>query len=332
VIFGFFFGSGTLSSGTIEVVNNSNSELSTNLVSLLKKQSDIFNIDEQSGIEAAREKIKDGKAGAAVIIPAGFGATGQEAVTELKILTDPGSAQTAAAVQSVVGAFLTQTNYLVTNTKPIYKFTTEVANPSSSGFGYFDFVLIGIIGMAMMNSAVQGLAISISRYREDQILKRITTTPLAGWKFIVAEVIAQLIENVVQIGIIIAVGVNFFHAHVGNIPALLVVSLTAALLFQLVGFFIAAVTKSSDAAEGMATAVTIPMMFLSGVFFPIDSLPKWFYNIVQLLPLSPLLRNMRSISLDGGHIWDNPTQNLIILVWIVGMLLLTIWRFRLSEE
>ncbi len=332
VIFGMFFGSGTLNTGTVEVINNSNSKLANSLVTLLKDESKIFKIEEQSSVDTAKSQIKSGKAGAAVVIPAGFGLTGKSAETELTIMTDPGSAQTSAAIEGVVGNFLTQADYQASGAKPIFSYKTETANANSSGFGYFDFVLIGIIGMAMMNSAVQGLAISISRYREDQILKRITTTPLPGWQFIVAQVVSQLLENVVQIAIIIFVGVKFFHAHVGNIPALIALSLVAAVLFQLLGFFVATITKNSDAADSMATAITVPMMFLSGVFFPIDSLPAWFHNIVQFLPLSPLLRIMRSVSLEGGHIFDNPFQTWLIIAWIVGLLGLTIWRFRLSEE
>jgi len=332
VIFGFFFGSGTMNLGTVELVNKSNTEISTSLKKVLKEQSDIFKIEEQPSVDKVKDQINKGKAGAAVVIPENFGANTPDAATKITILTDPGAAQTASAVEGVVGGFLTSTNYQVTGIQPVFSFETEAANSSSSGFNYFDFVLVGLIGMAMMNSAVQGLAISISRYREDQILKRITTTPLPGWKFIVAEVIAQLIENIVQIGLIIFVGVQFFHAHVGHVVPLLIISLVAALLFQLVGFFIAAVTKNSDAAEGMATAITIPMMFLSGVFFPIDSLPKWLYNIVQILPLSPLLKMMRSVSLLGGSVLDNLIHVWIVLGWIVVMLLLTIWRFRLSDE
>ncbi len=330
-IFGFFFGSGTLNTGTVELVNLSQTKLSESLVSALKDQSKLFKLDEQSSVEAAKSQIKKGKGNAAVIIPANFGANSKDTTTELTIITDPGAAQTSAALEAVVGNFLTAANYQVSKTKPVFSFKTDTVG-SGNSFGYFDFVLIGIIGMAMMNSAVQGLAISISRYREDQILKRITTTPLPGWQFILAEVISQLLENAVQIAIIVFVGVKFFHAHVANLPALFSVALVAALLFQLLGFFIAAVTKNSDAAEGMATAIATPMMFLSGVFFPIDSLPTWFHSIVQFLPLSPLLRIMRSVSLEGGHIFDNPFQTWLILAWIVGLLLLTVWRFRLSEE
>ncbi len=331
VIFGLFFGSGTMNTGTVELVSNSDSKLSASLVDLLKSQDKIFKIDQQSNLDDAKALMKKGKAGAIVYIPAGFGDAGQSATTKLTVITDPGAAQTSVAVESVLGGFLTQANYQAFNIKPIFSFDEQKLDASSS-FGYFDFVLIGIIGMAMMNSAVQGLAISMSRYKDGKILKRITTTPLPSWKFVVAQVISQLLENAVQVGIIVFVGVKFFHAHVGNLPALLFLSLVAALLFQLLGFFIAAMSKNSNAAEGMATAITTPMMFLSGVFFPIDSLPKWFYGVVQYLPLSPLLRLMRLVSLESAKIWDNPRETWIILIWIVALLVLTIKKFKLNEE
>ena len=330
-IFGFFFSNGSMNTGTVELINDSSSQLATSLASTLKNQSSIFKIEDQASVDSAKDLINKGKANAALVIPTGFGQVGSTGSDNLSVIYDPGSAQTKVAVEGVISGFLTQANYQATGTKPIFSFTEQTAN-SNVNFGYFDFVLVGIIGMAMMNSAVQGLAISMSRYKEDKILKRITTTPLPSWKFIVAQIIAQLLENLVQIGIIIFVGTKFFHAHIGNLPALVAISLVAALLFQLMGFFIAAVSKNSDAAEGMATAIATPMMFLSGVFFSMDSLPKWFHSIVQYLPLSPLLNLMRSVSLENGHIMDNPNQTWLILGWIVGLLLLTIWRFRLNED
>jgi len=187
--------------------------------------------------------------------------------------------------------------------------------------------------MALMNSAVQGVAVSMSRYREDQILKRITTTPLSPLTFVLAEVLSRLVINIAQVFVVLGVGVYGFHANVGlaALWPLLGLSIVGAVLFQLIGFYVASVTRTVDAAQGMTQAITIPMLFLSGVFFPVDTLPKWLYSIVQFLPLAPLLRLMRVVALGGGSLFDNLFNPVLLIAWIVILLAIVGRRFRLTD-
>jgi ABC-2 type transport system permease protein len=214
---------------------------------------------------------------------------------------------------------------------PIFSFTEE--KTSNRQLSYFDFVLSGILGLALMNASIIGISVSMAHYREDQILKRITTTPLKTWWFIVDEVLSRLVLNVFQVSLILLVGVVFFGAHIyGNYFVLYALALLGAVLFQLIGFVVASLTKSTDAAQGMATAITIPMMFLGGVFFPIDSLPKWLFSIVQYLPIAPLLRLIRQTALEGASPLSNLNYLGIILAWIIATLVFASYKFRLTEE
>ena len=95
---------------------------------------------------------------------------------------------------------------------------------------------------------------------------------------------------------------------------------------------IASFVKTTDAAQGAATAITIPMMFLGGVFFPIDTLPKWLIAIVQYLPIAPLLRIIRGVVLEGNSPFFNPSNIIIVMIWIVACLVIASWKFRLREE
>lgn len=329
-IFGSFFGKSTNSLGTAVVVNKGNTELAKSITSALET-SEIFKIQTENSGETAIQLVKDGKAAVGLEIPEGFGEQGLDTPTKLKMYISPGNAQAEAAMSGILGAILTKVNFQIQNAKEIYQVETE--NTATKTFNYFDFILVGLIGMALMNSSIQSLAIAMSRYREDKILKRVTSTPLPAYKFIVAEVLSRLILNFVQISLILLVGVYGYHANLyGNIFLIYIVGLFGAVLFQAMGFAIASLSKTADAAEGMATAVTVPMMFLAGVFFPIDSLPGWIHSIVQYLPLAPLLRVMRGIALDGGGLFGKPNDLLLVLAWILVMLLIAGWKFRLKDE
>jgi len=212
-------------------------------------------------------------------------------------------------------------------------FGVEQEKTSDRVLTYFDFVLAGVLGLALMNSSIIGIAVGMTKYREDKILKRITTTPVKTWWFILSEVFSRLILNFAQISIILLVGTRLFDAHIyGSYWSIYLLSLIGAILFQLIGFVIASVSKTTSAAEGMATAITIPMMFLGGVFFPIDSLPNWLYSVVKYLPISPLLRLLRDTALSAKPILENSTSLIIVLAWIVVALMFASLRFKLSEE
>lgn len=332
VIFGFFFGSGNVGAGgTIALINNSNSQIAQNLEKAFE-ETDVFKIKKETDENSARDELKKNQIGAIVEIPEGFGdLTNPSSPKEIKIIDDPANAQVNSAVTGFINQFLTQTDFQIQKVKPVFSINEEKTNQRE--LTYFDFVLMGLIGLALMNASIQGIAITMANYREDKILKRITTTPLPSWKFVSAEVLSRLVLNVVQVSFILAIGVYFFHAHIyGDILLIYIFALLGGLLFQSMGFMVASATKTTDAAQGMSVAIAIPMMFLAGVFFPIDSLPKWLFGIVQYLPLAPLLRIIRTIGLEAGSPFTNPINIIIVFAWIVICLLISIWKFRLAEE
>lgn len=327
-IFGLFFGKNT-NVGTIAFVNKSQSPVAKGLETTLEK-SNVFKLQKEDSIDIAKDEIKRGKISAAIFIPEEFANSTQSASKQIEIIYDPGS-QIYSSLNGVVGQYLTAVNFQIQNLKPIYSVALEPI--SDRKLSYFDFVLAGVLGLAIMNSSIIGIGVNLSKYREDKILKRITTTPVKSFQFILAEVTSRLVINFFQISIILLVGKYLFGAHIyGNILIILLVAMVGAFLFQSIGFIVASFSKTADAAQGMAQAIAIPMMFLAGVFFPIDSLPKWLYSIVQFLPLAPLLRIVRNVMLENLSPFLEPKNIAIILAWIVVSLLISIKKFKLSDE
>ena len=128
--------------------------------------------------------------------------------TKIKVIYDPANSQSFGVISGFINNYLTQINYKIQGAEPIYKIEEEKTN--TRDLNYFDFVLVGLIGMALMNSAVQGVSISMAKYRENKILKRITTTPLPTWKFVIAEVLSRLLVNFIQVSLILIFGIYFF--------------------------------------------------------------------------------------------------------------------------
>lgn len=330
VIFGLFFSSSAPAVGTVVLVNQASTSLSTQVETGLRNTPGV-KVRLESDESVARKLIDTGRAAGGIVIPAGFGAIEQGAPTKLTLYFDTGNEQAHAVLLSVVNSVLTNASFERQEAKQL--FSVENVRVSRTGYSYFDFILVGLVGMSLMQSSILGLSVAMAKYREEKILKRITTTPLASWKFMVAEVAARLVMNAAQVLVILAVGIGAFHGKIhGNIPALVAVALLGAVLFQLVGFFVASVTRTIQAAEGMSISIAIPMMFLSGVFFPIDQLPRWLQGIVQYLPLAPLLRIMRGVALERMGFAGQLGNLTLVLAWVLVMMSIVVYRFRLNED
>lgn len=198
------------------------------------------------------------------------------------------------------------------------------------GIDYFDFVLPGLLAIGLMNFAMIGSAASLARYRELMVLKRISVTPLAPWKFIAGQVAARLTLAAVQTAVLMAVGVALGGSFGPNWPWLFVIALGGNLIFISLGFALAGRLQSVDAANNAAGLITTPLMFLSGSFFPIASMPGWLQPVAELLPLTPLVVALREMALSGASILEVGPELAIIGAWIAAGLMLARISFRFS--
>ena len=197
---------------------------------------------------------------------------------------------------------------------------------------YYDFLLPGLVAMGVMTFSIIGMSVAITRFREQQILRRILATPLRPVKFLSAQVLARLLLALVQAGLILAVGVFLFGANVyGNVLWLFVLATLANLIFLNIGFAVAGRASNPDAAQGIGNAVALPMMFLSGVFFPTDTLPQVMQTVVKFLPLTPLIEAMRKVALEGLSITATGPQILQLGIWVVISFVLAAATFRFAR-
>jgi ABC-2 type transport system permease protein len=205
------------------------------------------------------------------------------------------------------------------------------AEGAIAGVDYFEYVLPALLAIGLMNFAMVGTSASVARYRELKILKRIVVTPLPTTRFIVGQVGARLVLAAVQTAIIMLVGLAAGGSVGSAWPLLFIISTLGNLIFLSLGFAIAGWAGSVDAANNMAALATTPLMFLSGSFFPIESMPEWLQPLADLLPLTPLIDSMRAIALQGAGIGDIGAELLLIGAWIVGGLTLARFFFRFNE-
>lgn len=198
---------------------------------------------------------------------------------------------------------------------------------SAEDISFIDFFVPGILAMSLMNSGVIGLSTAFVIYRERGILRRIKVTPFPLTSFILARVLSQLIVAVAQSLILVGLARLIFGLDVrGNPLLILVVILVGALAFLAIGFAISGFARNAETAASYANLVTFPMLFLSGVFFGIESAPAWLQPITRVLPLAYLVDALREPMTRGrglGAVW----LDLVVLVATFAVAMVFAVRF-----
>jgi ABC-2 type transport system permease protein len=194
---------------------------------------------------------------------------------------------------------------------------------------FIDFFVPGILGMSIMNSGIIGLATSFVSYRERGILRRIKVTPFPLSSFLLAKVLAQMIQIVLQALILVGLAWLLFGLNQRGNPLLILgVIIVGSLAFLAIGFAISSIARNAETAASYANLITFPMLFLSGIFFPVDTVPSWLQPILKILPLAYLVDALRQLMTLGRGLPAITTDLAVLAATFAVGLLFAVRFFR----
>jgi ABC-2 type transport system permease protein len=136
---------------------------------------------------------------------------------------------------------------------------------------------------------------------------------------------------VVQVLILLGVAVLAFNVTVvGGLGTLLLVAILGAVVFLCLGFAVTGLLTTENQAAVATQIVTLPQLFLSGVFFSRDAVPAFLKPVADYLPLTFLNDALRAIATTGATLGDVSGQIVGLLVWAVVSFILAYRLFRLD--
>ena len=174
-----------------------------------------------------------------------------------------------------------------------------------------------LASMLIALSAVLSLVTIVAIYREGGILKRLRATPLRPYTILSAHVIVKLLLTAITFGATMLVGRRYYPLG-GDAP---VVAFTLALLFTTVsilsiGFLIASVVPTARFAQPIGSIILYPMLGLSGLFMPIDTLPPLLQAASRVLPLTYAVSLLRGIWSGDGWLAHAGDAAVLALVFV----------------
>ena len=328
VVFGIFDVSnlGSADLGIVDLANTTDSRL------LRRDLAGVEYLDLQPGYASrseAEEDLEDGDLDFLLVIPESFAElgtpspglpvqarqTGGDPQVSVPLLYSKSEDRRTQLVIEAISHVVGRANLRLSGTPQAVE--VEVRRVEANRAEYFDVLLIGLVGLGMMTNSIIFIAVKISLYRNQSILKRLLVTPLPVRSYFASEIVAHMLLALVQAGIVIGIGVLVFDANLrGNLLWVFVIAAFANTIFLNIGFIISGWANSPRAASGIGNVVAIPMMFFSGAFFSTSSLPSVLPELVQVLPLTPMLDAMRGVAIDGLQLWEVWRELAMLAGWL----------------
>jgi ABC-2 type transport system permease protein len=314
ILFGSIFSGGSRA-WTIGFVDLDQTPASTALESAFGSIPNVKIVDGSTADLLAR--MRKGEVSPVIVVPAGYAATvaARRAPAAVTVYTDPTQSAADAQTRQLVGFVLSAVNQAATGLPPAVEPSYQPVQTNDLTF--ISYVVPSILGMSLMQLGVFA-AVPLVADRQKLILKRLQATPLRRWQLVGSNVLMRLLIAVVQTVIIVGVGSLAFHVQIAGSWLLIgALILLGSLAFIALGYVIASFASTEEAANGMTSVVQFPLMFLSGTFFPIDSMPDALRTVARALPLTYLGDALRQVMVDGTPFSPLWVCFAVLIAWLV---------------
>ena len=187
----------------------------------------------------------------------------------------------------------------------------------------------GLIAMILFQTATSLTALAIVKERERGTIEQLIVTPIRNWELVVAKIIPYILVSFANTILIMAIGTFLFGVPLRG-SLLLLFSLVGLYLLPTLGLglLISTAARTQQQAQLMTMPIMLPSMMLSGVFFPISSLPVFLQFVGKLLPLTYFVYILRSIVIKGVGLNMIVPQVIALTLFAILLLGLAAMRFK----
>jgi ABC-2 type transport system permease protein len=194
---------------------------------------------------------------------------------------------------------------------------------------YFQFMAPGIMAMVVMMALMTGLPHAISYEKDIGTLDGMLVAPVRRLSIILGKTLAQTTRGMVQGIIILILAILLFGVVIhGSILLVFFILFLCVFSFVGLGILITSFTDKEETASMVMMTLMFPMMFLSGVFFPIQQMPEFMQYIAYALPLTYATTALRKVMVLGADVSAISVELIFLIVFGAVLLLIAIPMFK----
>lgn len=345
LLFGYGMG-GEMTDLPIVVVSQSHGDLTDLTLDTIKTTETYHVVKVIDDLDEGKELVDSGNVKAAIILPSDYDedSSTQKSVTLYLDSSDQMAAQILES--STQGIFYRLSNMVASQTSvstldaeiepsvvhSLNNFKDDISLHINRIYGnikYIDFLVPAVLGMTVMMSCMMGMGATIAGERETGELARLFMTPTSVSTVIGGKIASKLLIELLRALILIAMAILLFNVSIkGGILQTFIVLVIGALCFVGFGIMLSARTQTQEDYAQIVMPFSMPMMFVSGVFYPIETMPWIFQKLAYLFPLTYLNDAMRGIMLKGQTLGDVWLDLVILLGFTVLFFIIGVKRFN----
>jgi ABC-2 type transport system permease protein len=247
----------------------------------------------------AVQYVRENRVNLVLVIPKGFERAliqrtmlkDQTASVTITYIYDPSSSSVVTKMQ-ILDAVLAGINQQMSGTPPFLKSVEK--SILSRKYRFIEFFVPGIIAMSVMTMSLFGTVDSDTELRQKGIIRKLSTTPITRTDWILSGILYQFILALISTIAMLLVSYAVFDVslHIDAwLPAFILLDVFA---FVGIGMILTRFVKEAQSAAAAANAISFPMMFLSGSFFPIELMPGFLQKFAKTLPLFYVNEGLRA--------------------------------------
>ncbi|MDC0546101.1 ABC transporter permease [Gammaproteobacteria bacterium] len=308
----FSFSGGERDPFLIGVADQSKSSIASEFIQSLEAE-DLFTVLEGDFSDLESELLAGDLEGL-ILIPQNF--VSLEELGVLEFYVDASQTRQVGVIQKAIDSSLITIERKIRNTSPL--FNIELKDVKARPQRYIDFLLPGLLAFMIMNLSIAGSGFNVVEYRRRGILKRLFVTPIRPQDFIVSIVLARMLIVLVQLSVVLFIALFALDIRlIGSYFSFYLAVILGTFIFLCIGFALGSLAKTQEGIRPIVGLVTFPQIILSGVFFPINSMPEYIQPIVYSLPLSSLASALRDIANDGASFFSLSYPTFGVLIWVL---------------
>ena len=198
----------------------------------------------------------------------------------------------------------------------------------TDGLANIDFLMPGILSLAIMSTAMVSLGIATGFERSYGVLKRLGTTPLGTKRLVTAKVVATCCIEIAQLLALVAVGLILGWSPSSiNLPSLLLALLLGTSCFAGLGLIMAGRLRA-EINLAAQNGLYLVLLLLGGILIPNSELPKSIAWLAEVLPSSLLSELLRGIF---GNNDLKITDLASLAIWALGTCVVAVFSFKWSD-
>ena len=291
----------------------------------------------ENGYQAVDNRILAGKARVGIIIPPTYADDIKHHRTaQVQVLVDASdstSSNSAIAAATMVGQLKSQE--ILTKSLPAGSNQRAPAidvriRPWFNPDGISAYYMVpGIVAVVLTMTMVMVTSMAVVREKENGTLEQLLVTPLRPYELMLGKIIPYIFVGYIQAAIAISVGILLFDVPFhGSLLVLFVLTTLFIVASLALGILISTVASTQNQAMQMSMFVFLPSMMLSGYLFPRESMPKIFYWLGNLLPMTYYLQMIRGVVLKGVGIEFMYTISFALLAYAIALFVLSVMKFK----